>query len=160
VNGKIVGGFLVVTALVAGAAMYWLQVYAFYREENLASAGPVEIALQAGGTEMPQVISFRAIDSDSSPIRFRSCFTVDLDLPALSARAVAYPNAVPTIAPGWFDCFDAEAIGTALEKGEALAFLSQHNIAPKIDRVVAVFPDGRAYAWHQVQPETPEGIEN
>ena len=67
---------------------------------------------------------------------------------------------MPTIAPYWFDCFDAKAIGAALEKGEARAFLSQKDIAPQIDRVVAVFPDGRAYAWHQVQPEAPEGIEN
>ncbi len=56
-------------------------------------------------------------------------------------------------APGWFDCFDANAIGEALERGEALAFLSQAEIAVGVDRVVAVFPDGRAYAWHQLAPE-------
>ena len=56
----------------------------------------------------------------------------------------------PLTAPGWFDCFDAVAIGEALEKGEAIAFLSQANIHPGVDRVVAVFPDGRAFAWHQL----------
>ena len=44
----------------------------------------------------------------------------------------------------------AAAIGAALETGEAVAFLSQANSHPGVDRVVAVFPDGRAYAWHQL----------
>ncbi len=43
-------------------------------------------------------------------------------------------------------------IGTALERGEALAFLSQSNVHADVDRVVAVFPDGRAYAWTQLSP--------
>ena len=68
-----------------------------------------------------------------------------------------YEGAVPLNAPTWFGCFDAAAIGAALEKGEAIAFLSEASIAPQIDRVVAVFPDGRAYAWHQIQPDAAEG---
>ena len=63
-----------------------------------------------------------------------------------------YDAAQPLVAPGWFDCFDAVEIGTALERGEALAFLSQSSVATDIDRVVAVFPDGRAFAWHQLNP--------
>jgi hypothetical protein len=68
----------------------------------------------------------------------------------LTETYVAYPKAEPLNAPSWFSCFDAAAIGAALEKGEALAFLSQSDILPQVDRVVAVFPDGRAYAWHQL----------
>ena len=56
----------------------------------------------------------------------------------------------PTIGPGWFDCYDAQKIGEALEAGEALAFLSEHLAHYGMDRVVAVFPDGRAFAWHQI----------
>ena len=67
-----------------------------------------------------------------------------------------YEGAVPNVAPGWFDCFDAEAIGAALEKGEAIAFLSEANIHPGVDRVVAVFPDGRAFAWHQLNASASE----
>ena len=47
------------------------------------------------------------------------------------------------------------AIGAALESGEALAFLSEPEIHPGVDRVVAVFPDGRAFAWHQLN-DSPE----
>ena len=74
----------------------------------------------------------------------------------LTETYVAYAKHEPLNAPSWFGCFDAAAIGTALEKGEALAFLSQSAIAPKVDRVVAVFPDGRAYAWHQLSPDAEE----
>ncbi len=160
-NGKIVGGFLVVTALVAGIAMYWLQVYAFYEPVSFTPGD--EIRLTPIESPVPEAIvveDVQGIDATSSPLRFRACFTTPLTHAMLTETYRAYPAAAPTIAPGWFDCFDANAIGAALEKGEALAFLSQENIAPKIDRVVAVFPDGRAYAWHQVQPETPEGIGN
>ena len=160
-NGKIVGGFLVVTALVAGIAMYWLQVYAFYEPVSFTPGD--EIRLTPIESAMPEAIvaeNVSGIDGTSSPLRFRACFTTPLTQAMLSETYRAYANPVPTIAPSWFDCFDADAIGAALEKGEALAFLSQESISPQIDRVVAVFPDGRAYAWHQVQPEKAEGIEN
>ena len=159
-NGKIVGGFLVVTALVAGIAMYWLQVYAFY--EPVAFTPGDEIRLTPIESGVPEAIlaeNVTGIDGTSSPLRFRACFTTPLTQAMLSETYRAYPAAVPTIAPSWFGCFDANAIGAALESGEALAFLSQQSISPQIDRVVAVFPDGRAYAWHQVQPEKPEGID-
>ena len=70
----------------------------------------------------------------------------------LSETYVAYAGATPLVAPGWFDCFDATAIGAAIERGEALAFLSQANVHADVDRVVAVMPDGRAYAWNQLNP--------
>ena len=69
----------------------------------------------------------------------------------LTETYVVYDRAEPLVAPGWFDCFDAVKIGRALETGEAIAFLSEATIHPDVDRVVAVFPDGRAYAWHQLQ---------
>ena len=68
----------------------------------------------------------------------------------LSETYVAYDEAVPLIAPNWFDCFDAKQLGSDLEKGIALAFLGEENITYGIDRIVAVYDDGRAYAWHQI----------
>ena len=67
-----------------------------------------------------------------------------------------YEGAQPLNAPSWFPCFDAGKIGDALESGEAVAFLSQANIAPDVDRVVAIFPDGRAFAWQQFHPGAGE----
>ena len=143
----------VVVALLAGASLYWLQEYAFYREEDLAAAGPVTVALRDGGTEELPVIGFQAIDSDSSPIRFRSCFTTDLDLAALAARAEPYEGAEPARPPRWFDCFDAVAEGGGIEAGAFQAFLSAREVHPGVDRVVALRADGRlGVAWNQINP--------
>lgn len=154
-NGKIVAGGIVLTGLAAGVAMYWLQVYAFY--EPVSFTPGTEILLTPIIGAVPEAIvvtDVQGIDADSSPLRFRACFATLLSLALLTETYQVYETAEPTIAPGWFDCFDAAEIGAALETGEALAFLSQSAIHPQVDRVVAVFPDGRAYAWHQLQPAT------
>jgi hypothetical protein len=154
VNGKIVAGGLMLSGLVAGVAMYWLQVHAFY-EPALFQPGQ-EILLTPIASDQPEAIiaeGMTGIDAESSPLRFRACFTTPLTLATLTETYRLYEGPTPLTAPGWFGCFDAQAIGTALETGEALAFLSQAGIAPGADRVVAVFPDGSAYAWHQLTPE-------
>ncbi len=150
-NGRIIAGFLVLSGAVAGIAMYWLQVYAFY--EDAAFVPGQEITLTSIESGQPEAIlaeDVTGIDADSSPIRFRACFHTPLTQAMLTETYKTYDKPEPLTAPGWFDCFDAAAIGEALEKGEAIAFLSQANIHPGVDRVVAVFPDGRAFAWHQL----------
>ena len=54
----------------------------------------------------------------------------------------------PTVAPGWFDCFDADAVAAALAAGEAQAFLAYEDAAFGVDRHVALHADGRGWAWH------------
>ena len=49
-----------------------------------------------------------------------------------------------------FDCFDAEALGAALETGRALAFLGTENVQYGIDQIVAIHEDGRGFVWHQI----------
>jgi hypothetical protein len=151
VNGKIIAGFLVLTGLVAGIAMYWLQVYAFY--EKAAFTPGQEMLLTSVESGLPEAIlaeGIEGIDSDSSPIRFRACFHTPMTQAMLTETYKIYPDPTPLTAPSWFDCFDASAIGAALQTGEAIAFLGQSNIHPGVDRVVAVFADGRAFAWHQL----------
>ncbi|MGB8811875.1 MAG: DUF6446 family protein [Paracoccaceae bacterium] len=150
-NGKIVGGFIVLSGLVAGIAMYWLQVYAFYEPVKFEPGAEIRLTPIIG--EVPEVIladNVQGIDATSSPLRFRACFTTPLSQAMLTETYRVYETAVPLVAPGWFDCFDATKIGEALERGDAIAFLSEPNISPGIDRVVAVFPDGQAFAWHQL----------
>lgn len=138
-------------AVVAGAALYYFQVYAFYDEVTAEETGGV--LLTRADTGEPEPVSFegfRAIDSNSSPVRYRACFT-PVQAPAdLAATYRAYPEAEPLNAPGWFDCFDAAEIGAALETGAAFALLGVENVTYGIDRVVAVMPDGSARAWHQI----------
>ena len=68
----------------------------------------------------------------------------------LTETYVTHDAAVPLTGPKWFDCYDAETIGADLEAGTAIAFLSEFNITYGIDRVIAVYDDGRAYIWHQL----------
>jgi hypothetical protein len=149
--GKLVAGFIVISALAAGVAIYWLQVYAFY--EPVVFQPGNEIRLTPVASDLPEAIvaeNVEGIDAESSPLRFRACFTTPLSQAMLSETYRLYDNPTPLNAPGWFDCFDAAAIGAALEAGEALAFLAEAEIRPGVDRVVAVFADGRAFAWHQL----------
>jgi hypothetical protein len=48
-------------------------------------------------------------------------------------------------------CFDAEEVKQAVTEGAAVAFLGTRDVWPGVDRIVAIYQDGRAVAWHQKQ---------
>ncbi|MCC1481483.1 DUF6446 family protein [Roseibaca sp. Y0-43] len=145
--GRILVVLLLASAVLGGAGMWYLQVYGYYDVLPDQDSIGLTYAGEDAASEVA-VTGFEGIDANSSPIRFRACFTV-----AEPASAFApYDGATPLNAPGWFDCFDAGAIGAALEAGEAQAVTAQANLVYGIDRVAAIFPDGRAYAWHQINP--------
>ena len=149
-NGKIVGTVIMVSALVAGAALYYLQVYGFYEE---ASADVQEVRLMSLMAQEPVAIlaeGIEAIDAESSPIRFRACFRTSSSLAMLTETYVGLDRVVPRNAPEWFDCFDASAIAAELQAGTALAFLGEKNVAFGVDRIVAITDDGRGYIWHEL----------
>jgi hypothetical protein len=107
--------------------------------------------LADGGARAPISVSgIEAIDADSSPIRFRACFTTSESLADLAARFEPAPGIDPRNAPGWFDCFDAAAIAADLKAGRGQTFLGQKNVEFGVDRIVAVFDDGRGYIWHEL----------
>ena len=150
-TGKILSVVLVASGLAAGGAMYYLQVYGFYQNVALQPGRDVMLVPLGGAAPQPIAYSdFQAIDADSSPIRYRACFRTDLPEEEIAAACQPYEGAEPLEAPGWFDCFDADEIGAALEAGEAMAYLSVANITYGVDRIAAVFPDGRGYVWHQI----------
>ena len=148
-NGRIVVILVVgVTAVFAGA-QWWFQTRAYY--ETVSEAGvAMTLAHETQGAAPLEFDTFEAIDADTSPLRFRACVTLSQADRALLDGATPHPDPTPLIAPDWFECFDAAAIGAALEDGRAQAFLAQADIHPGADRVIAVFPDGRAYAWNQL----------
>ena len=149
--GKILAGAILISALVAGAAMYYLQVYHFY--EEVAADGTNDVVLTSLVTGAPEPVlydNFTAIDANSSPIRYRACFTTSLSHATLDQTYRSYKPAEPRVAPGWFDCFDASEVGEALESGEAKAYLGTENVQYGIDRVVAIHEDGRGFVWHQI----------
>ncbi len=138
------------TALVVGAAMYYLQVYGYY-DEISAELPEIRMTTVATGIAEPILAdNIRAIDADSSPLRFRACFTTPHDHAMLTEEFVVYPNPEPLTGPGWFDCYDAAEVGAALQAEQAIAYLGEAEIRDGVDRVIAVFDDGRAFAWHQL----------
>ena len=150
-KGKIVGIAIVTAALVAGAALYYLQVYGFYRTVPETDEPQVTLVSMTSGAPEPIPYSaFEGIDADSSPIRYRACFRTELSHAVLSETFVAADGAVPRNAPRWFDCFDAEAIAAEIADGSALAFLSRKNVHYGVDRIVAITDDGRGYVWHEL----------
>ena len=111
-SGKIIGIVLLLSSIIAGAALYYLQVYGFYTDVP-DTDGP-DVQLVSVVSDRPEPISyteFTAIDADSSPIRYRACFRTDMSLALLTETYVGLDALSPRNAPGWFDCFDAEAIG-------------------------------------------------
>lgn len=147
-NGKLIVASIVVSSLIGGIALYYLQVYGFYEAVEVE-----EVELVSVVSDMPEAISidtFEAIDADSSPIRYRACFTTDMSLALLTETYVGLETAVPRNAPAWFDCFDAPSIAAELDAGTALPFLGEKNVAFGVDRIVAITEDGRGYVWHEL----------
>lgn len=153
-NGKVVGIGLLATGAVAGAGLWYLQEYHYYREVPAAEHPAVLTLPGADGADIAlPVADYRAIRSISTPIGNRACFRTD---PALAEAATPYPDPTPTAAPRWFDCFDYGRLTLDIESGAARAWLVAKNIAPKIDSVLAVYPDGRAFIWRQQNEEAAE----
>lgn len=136
-------GFLVFV-LFFGALLYWFQVFAYYRTVDGL------IVVDVAG-ERVQVVGYRGIDADSSPLKMRGCFR--LDPAAIPEAARPADDPAPLIAPFWFGCFDAEALGADLAAGRAQAVVAARNEPAGFDRIVAWYPDGRAYQWRQVRED-------
>lgn len=150
-TGKVLTIVIVVSAILSGILMYYLQVYGFYNEVPATGDGDVMLTSVTSGEPEPILVEgFQAIDADSSPLRYRACFETTMSQALLTETYELYDNPIPNVAPGWFDCFDAEALGAALEEGNTLAFLGTANIHYGFDRVVAIAPDGKGYVWHQI----------
>lgn len=149
--GKIIAGFIVLAAAIAGVALWYTAERAYYLPVAFQPGAEIRLVSVVSGQPEPILVDgIEGVDAASSPIKFRACFRTPHSLALLTETYVVYDAAEPLIAPSNFSCFDAAAIGAALETGEAVAFLSEPEIHPGVDRVVAVFEGGRAFAWQQL----------
>lgn len=147
-GGKIVVVLLALSAAAAGAGIWYTQQRAFF--EDAPSLDQITLTtLQLEEQSLP-VSNHRAIVSVSSPLGYRACFTLDEAPLGFTEIYERPPSASPTVAPGWFDCFDAQQLGEDLQDRRAIALLGQKNIAYGVDRLIALFPDGSGFAWHQL----------
>jgi hypothetical protein len=142
VRGRIAIVLVLLAALVAGGAMYYLQVWGLY--DPLPATDRLTVATENGPAVLI-VTDYHAIDSESSPLRRRACFRLDA-----AEGLIDYPAPQPLHAPTWFDCFDARAIGEDLLEGRASAYLVERDFVWGFDRVMAVYPDGAGYLWNQM----------
>jgi len=88
-----------------------------------------------------------AVANAADPLSFQGCFKTPLTYGLLTETYETHTTPTPT--SDNLDCFDAAQVQADLNTGNALAFVGEKNIHPGIDRVVAVYEDGRAFAWHQ-----------
>ncbi|MGP6085796.1 DUF6446 family protein [Antarctobacter jejuensis] len=149
-TGKIIAIGIVLIALIFGAVVYYSQVYHFYEEITATGTDDVMLTTLDGDRAAIPYSDFRGIDADSSPIRYRACFTTTLSPAEAAERFERYEGAEPRNAPGWFDCFDAETIGDLIDAGQAQVFTAERNLEFGIDRVVAIADDGRGFVWHEI----------
>jgi hypothetical protein len=137
--------------VIFGAGLYYSQTYAYYDTiEASAPAALVTATTLGGASEDLLAEGFEGIDADTSPIKYRACFSTPLSQSMLTETFVIHETPTPLTAPAWFSCFDAKSLTADLDSGAAIAFMGTENISYGVDRVVAVYPDGRAYAWHQI----------
>jgi len=142
VSGKYVVTGLVGFTLIFGLVFWWFQTHAFYPETKAQ-----EHTVAIDGQIYP-VTEWEGIEASSSPLKMRACFLIREEIQALPA---VEPE--PLLAPPWFRCFNAEFIAENLVSGYTRAYVAERNDPWGFDRIVAVFPGGRAYMWRQ-----PNGI--
>lgn len=138
------GKFFVISLLIFtigfSIALYYFQVFAFYTKANGLTS------IEVFG-RLVTVQNYRGIDSVTSGLKLRGCFSVDIDE---FSQLQELEKATPLAAPFWFSCFDHKNIQEAIDSGNAKAFLVSENEKDGIDRVVAIYPNGNAFQWRQL----------
>lgn len=139
-SGRVLVLVFAAVVLLFGAGLFYTQNFAYYETtDGLAS-------IEVQGRDVP-VGAYRGIDATSSGLKRRGCFTVD---PAAFEGVPRAEAPEPLTPPFWFDCFEPERIARDLAAGAAEAYVAAENELDGIDRLVAVYPDGRAYEWRQL----------
>ncbi|MDT0682615.1 DUF6446 family protein [Roseicyclus sp. F158] len=146
-NGKVLGMIIIAAAALVGAGVWWTAEYAYFEPVEDAR---IELTRVDGTVEPILAENVEAIDRETSPISYRACFETSQSDAMLTETYEIYAGAEPLNASRGFACFDADAIGEALEQETAIAYLGRRDIEYGIDRVVAITEDGRGYAWNQI----------
>jgi hypothetical protein len=136
---RVMIAFLAFVAVFAAALVYF-QFFAFYQRTEAPEA------LFVGDDRVP-VGAWEGIDATTSPLKLRACFETEV---AALAEAEPVTDATPLTPPFWFRCFDARALTQDLEAGRAEAFAVARDQPDGFDTMLAVYPDGRAYLWRQL----------
>ena len=134
--------------LLFGATLWYFQNYAYY-ERNEINNMTVTL-IKSRSKVMVELDKIESINSSTSPLKFRSCLKLNSQALEILNEYQPSANGPPLRAPNRFECFDVKNITNDLKSGKAKAYLSAANIEYGIDRVLAIYPSGTAYAWHQI----------
>ena len=144
--GKFAVVALLASGLVGGVGLWWTQTHQYWDTDPEAV---IQVTDTGGAVTTFELRFLQAIRSASSPLGFRACFETTAR-PDLPNTLIVVEKPEPTVPPGWFDCFAPRAIADSIRAGEATAYIGVKNIAYGVDRIVAIYPDGRGYAWHEL----------
>jgi len=157
-SGKAAVIAMLLVAVLVGGGIYYAQVYAFFEPVEKEASAQIMLQPAGGGDLRPLLVEdMTSVQKSSSPLGYRACFTVKNSLAMMTETYALAEKPTPLEAPRWFSCFDADKIGEALEAGTALAFEGKHEVQDGVDEVIAVFPDGEGYAWHQLNDKSKDG---
>ncbi len=75
-NGKLAVVAIILSAVIAGAGLWYTQEYAFYAKVSYTRGQEVLLTPLASDTPEPIAVSdIQGIDATTSPLRYRACFT-------------------------------------------------------------------------------------
>ncbi|SIS49507.1 DUF6446 family protein [Phaeovulum vinaykumarii] len=109
------------------------------------SFGPVSLVSVATGQVEPFLAETLAAGGGAE------CLRTPLSLALMTESYVLEDAARPV--PAALPCYDPARLAADLAAGRAVAFLGDAP-APGLRRILAVYPDGRAYAWAQPDPHS------
>jgi len=138
-TGTLVAGGIVGAAILFGTGLWYAQQRSYYT--IVTGIDSVRI-----GQRDFAVTGYEGTDGTTSPLKLRGCFRVDDPAAAIAAGHPA-PDAVPLTTPDWIACFDEDAILADLSAGRATAIMAGEDEGDGADLYMAVYPDGRAFAW-------------
>lgn len=139
-------GGLVLFTIIFGAFLWYAQFYAYYDEVEGLESIEVQGRVVAVG-------DYHGLEGKSSGLKLRGCFTVNV----ADFEGMALAEApMPTTPPGWFECFDTEKLTLDVSSGAARAYMAAAEEMDGLDRLIAVYPDGRAFMWRQLNDKYQE----
>lgn len=103
-----------------------------------------------GGEPEDMLVEGRSTVSYSIDGRlYFACFKTPLSYGLLTETYEVVDDAAIKAPLGTMGCFDTDQLIQDTTSGTALSLLGQRNIVEGYDRLFAVYPDGRAFMWHQ-----------
>lgn len=116
--------------------------------------GPVGVTIAltpvGGGAAEEILLDGLSATSDNAILEsLWACFETPLSMGLLTESYEVAEDVAPTNPVSSLPCFDADQVKNAVSNGQAVAFVGERNVWPGVDRVVAVYLDGRAVAWNQ-----------